>query len=253
LQRKDTNIGILAHDLRNPLTAIATGAALLARLPETTQRAERIVERINKSARRMTVLIHDILDYTRGRLGGGIQLKRQPTDLGALSRSVVDEIRAGHPAAEIQLETAGKLTGDWDPARIEQALSNLVANAVQHGGRNIRLTASGEERDQVVLTVWNDGDAIPQEHLAGVFDAFNKGDQSPSGLGLGLFIVREIAQAHMGNVGVTSGADGTAFTVRLPRSNAADGTTRQYLQQPDLQQPGLAAGGGLLPDISLVP
>lgn len=222
LQRKDTNIGILAHDLRNPLTAITTGADLLARLPETSTKAHRITERINRSARRMAVLIRDILDYTRGQLGGGIQLKREPTDLAALSHAVVDEIRAGYPAARIDVETAGKLTGEWDPARIEQALSNLLANAVQHGGPDVRLVASGDEPEDVVVTVRNGGDPIPPEQLAGVFDAFKKRDDNANGLGLGLFIVREIAQAHRGSVAVTSdAAGGTVFTFRLPRASIA--------------------------------
>jgi len=224
LQRKDTNIGILAHDLRNPLTAITTGTDLLARLPETSEKARRIVERVNRSARRMTVLIRDILDYTRGRLGGGIQLKRQPTDLAALSQAVVDEIRAGYPAAQIEVETAGRLTGDWDPARIEQALSNLLANAVQHGGTKVRLVASGEDREDVVVTVRNGGEPIPAEQLAGVFDPFKKGDRNPNGLGLGLFIVREIAHAHRGSVAVTSDDHGTVFTFRLPRRTSGEET-----------------------------
>jgi signal transduction histidine kinase len=222
LQRKDTNIGILAHDLRNPLTAIVTGADMLARLPDASEKGRRIAQRINRSARRMTALIRDILDYTQGRLGGGLRLKRQPTDLAALSHSVVDEIRAGHPTACIEVDTAGRLTGDWDPARIEQALSNLLTNAVQHGGPNVRLIASGDAQDRVVVTVRNGGAPIPQEQLAGVFDAFTKGDGSADGLGLGLFIVREIAHAHRGSVAVTSDADGTVFTFSLPRSHARD-------------------------------
>src|SRR4029079_16331497 len=122
---------------RTLLAAITTSADLLARFPANSERARRAVERIHRSAQRMTTLIRDILDYTRGQLGGGIPLKRQTTDLAAISRSVVDEILAGTPVSRIQVETAGKLTGHWDPARIEQALSNLIANAVQHGGPDV--------------------------------------------------------------------------------------------------------------------
>jgi signal transduction histidine kinase len=222
LQTQDTNIGMLAHDLRNPLAAITASAALLARLPSGSDKTHRTVERINRSAHRMTAMIRDILDYTRGRVGGGIPLKRQPTDLAALSRSVVDEIRAGYPIARIDVETAGKLTGHWDPARIEQALSNLIANAVQHGGPEIRLLASGEDPDDVVVTVQNSGQPIPRDQLATVFDAFKKGDGNPGGLGLGLFIVREIVHAHEGSVAVTSSAAGTTFSFRLPRWTAVE-------------------------------
>lgn len=225
LQRKDTNIGILAHDLRNPLAAITTGAALLARLPDASEKCERVVGRITRSAHRMAALIRDILDYTRGQQGGGISLNRRPIDLAEISRSVVDEIRASYPAARIEVETAGALIGEWDPARIEQALSNLLANAVQHGGPDVRLVASGEDREHVQVTVWNSGHPIPQEQLAGVFDAFKKGDTNQSGLGLGLFIVREIAQAHLGSVAVTSDAQGTVFTIRLPRERQSIAVT----------------------------
>ena len=226
LQRKDTNIGILAHDLRNPLAAIVTGAHMLARLPDAPEKTHRIAERINQSARRMTVMIRDILDYTRGRLGGGIPLKRQPTDLAALSQSVIEEIRAGHPIARIEVEMAGKLTGDWDPARIEQALSNLIANAVQHGGPDVRLVAAEEGPDAVVVTVRNGGRPIPEAQLPTLFEAFKKGDGNPAGLGLGLFIAREIVHAHEGSIGVTSTAEGTVFTFRLPRRSTSQGRPR---------------------------
>jgi signal transduction histidine kinase len=221
LREKDMNIGVLAHDLKNPLAAIMGSADLLEHLAEAPDRARRIGARINRSARRMSAMIRDILDYTRGQLGGGIPLKRQPTDLAVLSQLVVDEIRAGYPAVRIEFEAAGKLTGEWDPARIEQALSNLIANAVQHGGEDVKLVASGEDRDQVVVTVRNGGQPIPGEHLATLFDAFKKGDGGPAGLGLGLFIVREIVQAHEGSVAVSSSAEGTEFSLRLPRTAAA--------------------------------
>jgi signal transduction histidine kinase len=223
LREQDTNIGILAHDLRTPLASIVNGAQLLTKWPSDQDKARRNAERINRSARRMASMIRDILDFTRGRLGGRIPLNRQPTDLEVISRSVVDEIQTGHPTARVVVETAGKLTGDWDPARIEQALSNLLANAVQHGGSDIKLIASGEDLDQVVVTVSNGGRPIPPEQLPDLFAPFKtvRENSSTSGLGLGLFIVREIVQAHNGSVAVTSSSEGTAFTFRLPRSEAA--------------------------------
>jgi two-component system, sensor histidine kinase and response regulator len=226
LQRKDTNIGILAHDLRNPLAAIVTGAHMLARLPEAPEKTRRIAERINQSARRMTVMIRDILDYTRGQLGGGIPLKRQPTDLAVISQAVIEEIRAGYPAARIEVEMAGKLIGDWDPARIEQALSNLIANAVQHGGPDVRLSAAEAEPDAVVVTVRNGGRPIPEAELPTLFEPFKKGPGNPAGLGLGLFIAREIVHAHQGSIDVTSSAEGTEFTFRLPRGSTPQGGSR---------------------------
>jgi signal transduction histidine kinase len=116
--------------------------------------------------------------------------------------------------------TVGKLTGYWDPARIEQALSNLLSNALHHGGSEVKLIASGDARDQVVVTVRNGGRPIPEEQLPHLFDPFKK-QHSPTGLGLGLFIVREIVRAHSGSVAVTSSPDVTEFTLRLPRGYAA--------------------------------
>src|SRR5262252_280454 len=216
LKKQDTSIGILAHDLRNPLNAIVTSANWLATMPDLPEPAKRAAARINRSAERMTTMIRDILDFARGRLVGGILLKRQPTDLAVLSNAVVEEILAGHPTARIEVESVGKLTGQWDPARIEQALSNLVANAIQHGKGDVRLTASAEH-DHVVVTVRNEGNPIPADQLATVFEPFTKRPENPGGLGLGLFIVREIAEAHEGTVTVTSGADCTSFSLRLPR------------------------------------
>ncbi len=225
LRKQDTNIGVLAHDLRNPLGAIMAGADLLTKLDGVPERARITAQRITRSARRMQLMIRDILDFTRSRLADGIPLNRQPLDLTILSKAVVDEIETAFPQASIEVETAGKLTGDWDPARIEQALSNLLANAVQHGGGRVKIVASGHEKDHVVVTVCNGGQPIPEEQLPTIFDAFKKGDKSPAGLGLGLFIVREIVRAHDGSVTVTSSADGTDFSFRLPRrSDQTSGT-----------------------------
>ena len=138
---------------------------------------------------------------------------------------MIEEIRAGYPAARIELEMAGKLIGDWDPARIEQALSNLIANAVQHGGPDVRLSAAEAEPDAVVVTVRNGGRPIPEAQLPTLFEPFKKGQGNPAGLGLGLFIAREIVHAHQGSIDVTSSAEGTEFTVRLPRgSTPQDGS-----------------------------
>lgn len=216
-RRQDTNIGIVAHDLRNPLNAITTGADLIRRVLDLPDQAHAIADRIDRSARRMTLMIRDILDFSRGHLGGGIPLNLQAVDLAALSGSIADEVQFAHPSARIDIRALGDLRGTWDQARIEQALSNLLANAVQHGGGEVTLSASGRERDHVSVAVRNGGAPIPAEQLPDLFDAFRKGEKSPAGLGLGLFIVREIVRAHDGTIEVESSSDGTVFTVRLPR------------------------------------
>lgn len=221
VRRQDTNIGILAHDLRNPLSAVATLASLLRRVPALPEKAQGIADRIDRSVRRMSFMIRDILDFTRGRLADGIALDRQPADAHAICRSTVDEIQSAHPNARIEVVADGDLSGAWDKPRIEQALSNLLTNAVQHGGGAVTVSLSGQEPDHVTLAVRNGGKPIPPEQLPVIFDAFRKGHGSPAGLGLGLFIVREIVHAHVGTIEAASSDDATTFTMRLPRDAPA--------------------------------
>jgi len=220
-RRQDTNMGVLAHDLRNPLNAIITGTNLLRRIPELPDQAQRIADRIDRSAQRMGLMIRDILDFARGRLGGGIPLNRQAADLAQLCDEIIDELHAAYPVARIEVRVEGELHGSWDRARIEQALSNLLVNAIQHGVGDVTLTLSGQASDHVAVRVRNGGPAIPAEQIPGLFEAFRRGDRSPSGLGLGLFIVREIVRAHEGTIDVASSSEGTVFTIRLPREPRA--------------------------------
>lgn len=223
LRRQDTNIGVLAHDLRTPLSAISTGASLLTRIADLPPRAREIAERIDRSAQRMAAMIADILDFTRGRLAGGIPLSCKPLDLGALSQAVAEEVQAAHPTAKIDVATEGTLEGEWDEARIEQAVSNLVANAVQHGRGEVSVIASGEDPALVTLTVRNGGTPIPADALPKLFEPFQRGGgKSRAGLGLGLYIVREIVLAHGGTIDVASSEAGTFFEVRLPRRTRPD-------------------------------
>jgi signal transduction histidine kinase len=220
LRRQDTNIGILAHDLRNPLNAIVAGTSLLRSIPDLPEKAQVIAERIDRSAHRMTLMIRDIFDFARGRLGDRIRLNRRAIDLGAVCRTIADEVQAAQPAAEITVRTDGSTRGSWDQARIEQVLSNLLANAVEHGAGEVTLSISGQEPDELVFTVQNGGAPIPPEHLPSIFEPFHKVDQGPGGLGLGLFIVREIVRAHDGTIEAASTSEGTRFTIRLPRHSA---------------------------------
>jgi len=220
-------LAILGHDLRNPLTSIIMGATQLTR-PETTGETQvRVAARILSSARRMDRMVNDLLDLTRTRLGSGIPILPRPMDLAPVCQSVVAELEGAHPACRFQLETHGDLRGTWDGDRLAQVLSNLVANAVQHG------SAAGvigvEARDlgsKVSLRVHNLGDVIPDEALARIFDPMVRrastqpgGDRNASGLGLGLYIAHEIVSGHGGAIAVTSSSEeGTAFTVTLPRT-----------------------------------
>lgn len=212
--------GMLGHDLRNPLSAIATGAELLLRV-SSSDRQSRTAARIVSSAQRMSRMIDQLLDLTRIRLGAGLGVRRSSADLAQLVRQAVEEIEHASPESAISLDLTGDLTGAWDGERLLQVLSNLLGNAVHHGadGR-IVLRGDGTQPDAVTLDIGNTG-AIPADLLPRVFEPF-RGDAQKSagtrGLGLGLYITREIVTAHGGDVSVESTTElGTTVRVRLPR------------------------------------
>jgi signal transduction histidine kinase len=222
---RDQFIGVLGHDLRTPLGAITTGAALLAVPEDNPQRRARVATRILSSAQRMERMIGDLLDLTRARLGGTIPLKRRQADLQALCEEVVAECRAARPDADLRLHTTGSLVGNWDPDRLAQVVSNLVANAIQHGeGTPVALTLK-EQGNTVMLAVHNEGPPIPPDVLPSVFEPLARGgtDDGLHSIGLGLFIARAMVLAHGGEIGVDSSSDqGTTFTARLPKFEATD-------------------------------
>jgi signal transduction histidine kinase len=170
-------------------------------------------------------LIDDLLSYTRTRLGTGIPIARERTDLGELARKVIDELVAFHPDSAIHVDAAGDLSGDWDPARVEQVLSNLVANAIDHGepasGVEVRLRGDG---DRVRVEVVNRGE-VPPEVREHAFEPFRRGPEGSSrratGVGLGLYIAKEIVQGHGGTVGLRSEGGETRVAVELPRGEVA--------------------------------
>lgn len=218
--------GILAHDLRNPLSAILTTAQLLLRRQEGEgERVTKPLGRIVVSGDRMARMIEQLLDFTRSRVGGGIALSTRELDLGELCGQAVAELELAYPEWNIEQEASGGLLGRFDPDRLLQVFSNLVANACQHGGPDsaVVLKLDGTRRDQVVVEVKNQG-AVPPEILPHLFDPFRgtryrHADKS-RGLGLGLFITREIVEAHRGTVEVFSTEDaGTTFKITLPRDD----------------------------------
>ena len=216
---RDQFVGILSHDLRNPLGAITAGAALLARAAEGDQRQARVAARILSSAQRMERMIADLLDLTRMRLGGDIPLKAVRTDLQTVCEEVVLEAQAGHPDAVVHFESRGDVTGRWDADRLAQVVSNLVGNAIEHGGRTPVTLVASEAGDRVALTVHNHGDPIPPHVRDTIFEPLARGTSDGlHNLGLGLFIARAIVVAHRGDIHVTStGQSGTTFEVTLPR------------------------------------
>jgi signal transduction histidine kinase len=210
--------GALAHDLRSPLSAIIVAAQNLQRR-EPSRPAANIVS----SGRRMSTMIDQLLDFTQSRAGGGIQIDRRSTNLAELCAQATDELKTVHPEWTIQCEPRGDLVGSWDPGRLVQVLSNLLSNAGQHGRADapISIELDGTLPEHVVVEVRNSG-AISPSILPELFDPFRTTRQrtrQSSGLGLGLFIVRAIVQAHGGAIDVaSSAADGTTVSIRLPRA-----------------------------------
>lgn len=224
LRLSEMFVAILGHDLRNPLGAMMTGSKLLEKqLSDAGQL--RTVQRMTSAGNRMTAMIEQLLDLTRARLGGGMDFARAraPVDVGALVQRTIDELRIANPHREILLDIHGGCGINGDADRLLQLFSNLVGNALAHGtaGAPVSITVSGVNgaRD-IVVRVANRG-LIPPEILPTIFDPFRSRQRHDAarspGLGLGLFISRQIAKAHGGDVNVESTeASGTIFTVRLP-------------------------------------
>jgi signal transduction histidine kinase len=214
LAAKDRQIAILAHDLRAPLTTIETVAESMAR-HDRSPRNQIQTERILRTARRMDAMTRDLLDFAR--IGdGGLPMARTETDLGQVVREAVEEIGAAHPERSIDIDVRGDLSGLWDAGRLQQALANLVVNAVQYGKGQIAVRAQRRGTD-AELMVWNEGAPIPEARIDQIFEPFERGQAGGTGLGLGLYIVREIVRAHGGSVRVSSSPDqGTVFTLVLP-------------------------------------
>jgi PAS domain S-box-containing protein len=221
LRFNETFVAVVGHDLRNPLNAMLMGAQVLERQNLPTHAAQ-VVRQILSSGRRMRGILDDLSDLARARLGSGIAVHREPADLGQLARKVVAEYRASHPARLLDLTTEGDLVGRWDGSRVEQIFANLIGNALTHGAQTSAVVVhiDGNAKDTVSISVHNDGH-IPPDVLPDIFLPFRAGRDRMTrgqGLGLGLFIVEQLATAHQGTVSVESSPSaGTTFRVRLPR------------------------------------
>lgn len=215
-------VGILGHDLRNPLSAIATAASLLRRRADSDKVAKPAA-RILNSAGRMGRMIDQLLDFTRIRLGEGIPVEQRQTDLVDVCRMAIDEVETIGATPAVELKGIGDSVGSWDADRLLQLVSNLLSNAVVHGkvAGSIVISIDGTEDDTLVLDIHNAG-AVPQTMLPLLFEPFRSGSphkqEGSHGLGLGLYISQQIAHAHAGRIDVSSSeSEGTRFTVYLPR------------------------------------
>lgn len=216
-------IGIVGHDLRDPLSAINMAAHLLHEQGNSKVRRAALSARILRSSARMTGMIDELLDLTRGRLGEGLTVSKAPADLADIARQVIDELSGTRPDARVDLATSGETTGVWDADRVARMLSNLISNALRYRAPDtaVRVAVSGGAQETCV-DVHNQGEPIPREDIATIFEPFRRAAsaraKSSDGLGLGLYIAKSIAHAHGGSVTVRSSRqEGTTFSVFLPR------------------------------------
>ncbi|MBB3161241.1 PAS domain-containing sensor histidine kinase [Rhizobium laguerreae] len=211
-------IAVLGHDLRNPLASISAAARIL-RKEKQTDRAIKVLDLMQGSVVRMSALIDNVLDFARGRLGGGITLERRAEHLEPLLRQVIEELRFSHldRAIEVTIEFDGPI--NCDSGRIGQLVSNLLGNALTHGAPDepVRLSAATVD-GKLELWIANGGAPISTEAMTGLFQPFFKGEAGTSqrGLGLGLHIASEIARAHGGTITVSSDDKETRFTFVMP-------------------------------------
>jgi signal transduction histidine kinase len=217
-------IGIVSHDLRNPISSIVLGASLLLQRNALDARATKTVVRMQSAAQRAARMIADLLDYTQAHLGGGIRVERKPADLHAVARQVVEEIGGNHSDRTIELSHEGDARGLWDADRVAQALGNIVSNAVSYSPKETPVAVKVRgDGSAVALSVQNVGTPIPADRLRHIFEPMQQlASNLPSGsrsVGLGLYIVEKIVAAHQGDVHVASTeAEGTTFTITLPRA-----------------------------------
>lgn len=218
-------LGMLGHDMRNPLSVILVTAVHLTKLtsqPEVSSAAKRLI----LSGARMRALLNDLVDFSRTRLGIGVNVRRSETDLAVVFREQIELLRTANPEKTIELDVCGDSTGLWDANRMHQVLGNLVTNAIKHGADEpVWVTLDGQD-DEVRFSVCNKGNLIAPEFLHDIFRPLRRGaqqgallDTADEGMGLGLYITKEIVAAHAGEVSVHSNDSETCFRVRLPKTD----------------------------------
>jgi PAS domain S-box-containing protein len=227
-------LGIVSHDLRTPLATILNGAHVLLARGGLGEPDTRTVERIASAGQRAARMISDLLDFAAARLGQRIPVNPRPADAARLAEAAADEVRGAFPGHAILVEREGDVSGSWDPDRLTQLLANLLANACKYGAAGspvvVHVRGGG---DEVAIAVHNAGEPVPEDVRPSLFEPLAAGTSASRGgggrsVGLGLYIVREIARSHGGRVSVESSREGgTTFTVSLPRYPARSPDPRQ--------------------------
>jgi PAS domain S-box-containing protein len=217
IEYRDRMIGILGHDLRNPLAAIQGVVGVLRLDASLAEAVRKGLAQVDKAARRMNEMIQTVLDFTRARFHGELPIVRHPMSLHELCQTAIDDALAAAPGTAFRLVAEGDVRGSWDQARLAQVVGNLVGNAVAHGDSTapIEIAVRGGA-DAVTLAVSNRGLTIAAADK--LFEPFERGERRGKGLGLGLYIARRIASSHGGMLDVTSAGGTITFTLRLPRT-----------------------------------
>ncbi|MBS7743424.1 MAG: HAMP domain-containing histidine kinase [Chelatococcus sp.] len=218
-------LGVLGHDLRNPIGAASMAAQAMVKMGVTGARQTRLASQIVDTTQRATAILNDLLDITRSAFGADLPMVKAPMNMGQLAIQLRDEMRALSEGRSIETEIIGNTEGEWDRIRIGQVFSNLIGNAIQYSppASTVSVTVS-DRQEKVVVSVNNEGAPISSEKIKTIFDFMTRGNETDVGgevttnLGLGLFIAKKIVSAHVGEITVTSDANtGTTFTVILPR------------------------------------
>jgi signal transduction histidine kinase len=218
-------ITILGHDLRDPLATVTISSKMLAANPALEKEHRMIAARIGRACNRMQRMINDVLDFARGHLGGGIPANPSLNDMGEIVKAAADEAVGANPQRAITCDVHGDLRGAFDRDRVHQAITNLIGNAVNHTHDAIEITAFEADDGRAVVTeVTSHGEPIPEDIRRRLFDPFASFDGAAprKGLGLGLYIVQQIALAHGGTCDVRSDATGNTFSIRWPRTPGAE-------------------------------
>lgn len=220
-------LGVLGHDLRNPIGAVSMGAQWIERSGTTSTKQAKVVAEIRAAAGRATQILNDLLDLTRSSFGTEIPLVKTKTDIASLCQQIADELRAINPDRRFEVTHEGDPNGSCDSARLGQVLSNLMGNAIQYGDVSSPITVRivGQDAETIIITVHNLGLPIPSDAQKVIFQSWMRGQdvnnppELSTHLGLGLYIARLIVEAHGGDISVTSNEQaGTTFSLRLPRS-----------------------------------
>ena len=222
---RDQVMGILGHDLRNPLSAITALARVTMQRDDLPGDVRERLAQMDRAAKRSLAMVESLLDFSESRWKGALSIRPLLARPAEIAARVIEELSIANPERIILLELRGRQPFELDPVRIEQVLSNLVGNALVHGAPETPIEVFVDVRDgEALLTVTNRGPAIPADRAASLFQPFTHGGAShrdgdrPRGMGLGLYIVQQIVTAHGGTVTVESSAAlGTTFIVRLPR------------------------------------